>query len=256
MASSATVHPTAVVHGDAVLENGVVVGPFVVIGADVRVGAGTALLPGTVLHSGSRVGRNCRLGPYATVSGEPMDLRFGGEPSCAVLEDEVVMRDFSSVHRASGEGEATRVGRGSLLMSYSHVSHNVSVGRGCVLTTSVQLGGHSQVGDHANLGAGALLHQFCRVGTCAMYGAGSASNQDILPYSMARGNPAKHYRLNRVGLERRGLTVEAYGMLERAIRAARRRDWETVADLAQESDEVREMLRFKEASKRGICGFV
>jgi UDP-N-acetylglucosamine acyltransferase len=250
------VHPAAMVHPQACLGEGVVVGPFAVVEEDVYVGSGTVLLAGTILLSGSRIGRGCCLGPYATVGGEPMDTRFRGESSFAVLEDEVSMRDFASVHRATGEGEETRVGAGSLLMSYSHVSHNVKIGKGCVLTTTVQLGGHCQVGDWATLGAGAMLHQYCRVGAYAMYGATSASNQDILPYSMARGNPARHYRLNKVGLERHGISGERYRLLERAIRAFRKRDWALLDELAERSCEVEMMRRFKEESKRGICGFI
>jgi len=251
-----SVHPSAVVHPDAQLGEGVTVGPFVVVEAGVTVGAGTLLQVGTVLHHGARVGARCRLGPYATVGGEPMDTAFRGEESFAVLGDGVVLREFATVHRASGEGSETRVGEGTLVMSYAHVSHNVRVGRGCVLTTQVQLGGHAQVGDGAVLGSTAIVHQGCRIGTCAMYGAGSATNQDVLPYSMARGNPAKHYRLNRVGLTRRGITGERYKRLEQAIRAFRRKDWELLEELAEVSEEVRGMLEFKQTSKRGLCNFV
>lgn len=250
------VHPTAVVHESAQLGVGCRVGPFAVVEADATVGEGTVLEAGTVLHTGSRVGARCRVGPYATVGGEPMDTKFEGEASFAVLEDEVVLREFASVHRASGEGQATRVGRGTLVMSYAHVSHNAQVGRGCVLTTQVQLGGHTQVGDFAVLGSAALLHQGCRVGAYAMFGAGSAANQDVLPYSMARGNPARHLRLNRVGLTRHGVAGERYRALEHAVRAFRRRDWRRLHDLAETSAEVRAMLAFKEGSKRGLCSFV
>lgn len=253
---AASIHPSAVVAPGAQLGEGVRVGPFVVIEDGVSVGSGTALLAGTVLQQGARVGANCRLGPYAVVAGEPMDSRFGGEASFAVLEDEVVLRDFATVHRASGEGAETRVGAGTLVMSYAHVSHNVRVGRRVTLTTAVQLGGHCQVGDYAVIGSSSILHQFCRVGAYAMYGAGSAANRDVLPFSMARGNPARHYRLNRVGLERRGVTGERYWALERAIRAFRRRDWATLEALAAESDEVRLMLEFKESSQRGLSSFV
>jgi len=142
------------------------------------------------------------------------------------------------------------------VMSYAHVSHNARVGKSCVLTTQVQLGGHTQIGDYAVLGSAAILHQGCRVGAYAMYGAGSASNRDILPFSMARGNPARHYRLNRVGLERRGVTGERYRQLERAIRALRRRDRALLEDLAQRSSDVQAMLTFSASSIRGLCAFV
>ncbi len=251
-----SVHPSAVVDPSAELGAGVNVGPFVVIEADVQVGDGAVVHTGSVLHPGCRVGAGCRVGPYVVLGGEPMDTSFRGEPSFVVLESGVVLREYVSVHRASGEGCETRVGAGTLVMSYAHVSHNVRVGRGCVLTTQVQLGGHTQVGDYAVLGSAAILHQGCRVGAYAMYGAGSASNRDVLPYSLARGNPAKHYRLNRVGLGRRGVAGERYGYLERAVRAFRRRDRALLEDLARVSDEVRVMLEFSASSKRGLCGFV
>jgi UDP-N-acetylglucosamine acyltransferase len=251
----ASIHPSAIISPRVRLE-GVAVGPFVTIEDDVEVGAGTELLAGTVLQRGARIGANCHLGPYAIVGGEPMDAHFRGEESYAVLEGGVVLRDFATVHRASGRGAETRVGAGTLVMPYVHVSHNVQVGRECVLTTNVQLGGHCQVGDYAVLGSTAILHQFCRIGTCAMFGAGSAGNQDVLPFSMARGNPARHFRLNKVGLERRGIVGERYKNLERAIRAFRHHDWEGLEALAQEDDDVRMMLEFKERSERGLCSFV
>jgi len=256
MISHATVHPSAVVARSAELGDGCVVGPSVVIEDGVQVGADAVIETGSVLHAGSRVGAGCRVGPYAVLGGEPMDTAFRGEPSFAVLEERVVLREFATVHRASGEGSETRVGADTLVMSYAHVSHNARVGKHCVLTTQVQLGGHTQIGDYAVLGSAAILHQGCRVGAYAMYGAGSASNRDILPYSMARGNPARHYRLNRVGLTRRGVTGERYRLLERAIRALRRRDRALLEDLTQRSPDVQALLEFSASSTRGLCAFV
>lgn len=256
MTLTTDIHPSAVVAPSAELAAGCRIGPFVVVEAGVQVGRGAVIEAGSVLHTGARLGEGCRVGPYAVVGGAPMDSAFRGEPSFAVLEAGVVLREYTSVHRATGEGFETRVGEGTLVMSYAHVSHNAQVGRGCVLTTQVQLGGHTQVGNYAVLGSAAILHQGCRVGAYAMYGAGSAANQDILPYSLARGNPAKHYRLNRVGLQRRGFSGERYRRLERAVRAMRRRDGALLEELAQESDEVRAMLEFKASSKRGLCAFV
>ncbi len=254
--SSARTHASAHVHPDARVAPDVVVGPGVVIEADVEVGAGTELLAGTVLHEGSRVGARCRLGPYAVIGGVPMDSHFDGSASLAVLEDDVTVREFATVHRATGEGARTSVGAGTLLMSYVHVSHNCRVGRSCVLTTAVQLGGHSQVGDHAVLGSGGLVHQFCRIGEYAMFGAASAANMDVLPFTMARGNPARHYRLNRVGLHRHGIDGDRYRILEQAVRALRHHDRKQLDDLARTSADVRRLLEFVRSSERGVARFV
>ncbi len=268
------VHPTAVVEdpdslgrnvsvaagsviaAGAVLADGVSVGPGVVVESDVRVGHGTRLLAGTVVHSGTTIGSSCAVGPYAVIGGEPMDTAFRGEPSGVVVEDGVTVREFVTIHRATGEGALTRVGAGTLLMSYVHVSHNTVVEGRCVLTTAVQLGGHSHVGYRANVGSSSLLHQFCRVGPYAMFGAASAANQDVLPFAMARGNPAKHYRLNGVGLKRAGIDGERYAGIELALRAVRRRDTARLEELAAENADARLVLDFMQTSRRGVARFV
>ena len=45
--------------------------------------------------------------------------------------------------------------------------------------------------------------------------------KDVLPYTLAGGEPVKHYRLNTIGLRRRGVTGERYAALEAAFRALR-----------------------------------
>lgn len=256
MSILADVASSAVIDDSAQLGADVVVGPGVVIERGVAVGSGTRLLAGTVLRTGTVIGRRCVLGPYAVVGGEPMDTRFKGETSGVHIADDVSVREFATVHRATGEGALTSIGPRSLVMSYVHVSHNSQVANDCVLTSGAQLGGHSIVEEHAVVGASSVMHQFCRVGRYAMFGAASAANQDVLPFAMARGNPAKHYRLNRVGLTRGGITGERYQALERAVRLLRRRDLEGLAELATGSLDVAHLLEFVESSKRGVARFV
>lgn len=249
-------HPSAVVAAGARLAQGVRVGPMAVVEDDVDVGRDTVLGPGTVLLTGTRVGARCTLGPYAVLGGLPMDRDFAGERSHVVVEDDVEIRDFATIHRATGEGAETRIGAGSVVMSYAHVSHNARVGRGVVLTTTTQLGGHVRVGDHATLGSGVMVHQFVRVGELAMVGATSGTNRDLLPFTLARGNLARHYRLNRVGLLRRGIDGERYDALERALRAMRRGDEEALAALAATSPEAERLVTFRAESRRGVARFV
>ncbi|MBS3934113.1 MAG: acyl-ACP--UDP-N-acetylglucosamine O-acyltransferase [Truepera sp.] len=251
----AQLHPSAVIDPRAELAPDVLVGPLVVIEADVVVGAGSVLNAGTVLLRGSRLAEGCRIGPYAVIGGEPMDTNFRGETSQVVLERGVQVREFTNIHRATGEGQYTRLGEEALVMSHVHVSHNCQVGRGATLVDGVKLAGHCEVGDYAFVSANVGVHQFGRVGAYAIVGGWSGVRQDILPFSMANGNPVKHYRLNRVGLMRRGITGARYEGLERALRAFRRRDWAMLEELAQKSTDVRLMLAFKHSSRRGLAGF-
>jgi UDP-N-acetylglucosamine acyltransferase len=249
------VHPTAQVAPSAELAGDVEVRAGAVIEAGVRVGAATVVDVGTVLKEGTVVGARCRLGPYAVLGGTPMDRAFAGEPSALVLEDDVDVREFATLSRATGEGAHTLVGAGTLVMAYVHVSHNALVGRRCVLTNLVQLGGHVIVEDEAVLGAGAMVHQHCRIGRLAMVGGAAGVNRDILPFTLARGNIAHHFRLNRVGLLRHGVTGQRYRVLESAFRALRHRDDEALERLAAEHDDVAAIAAFIAGSKRGVSRF-
>jgi len=237
------------------LAAGVTVGPFCVVEGDVEVDADARLLPGTVLFGGTRVGPRAVLGPYATLGGAPMDDGWEGGASEVHVGADAQLRDFVSVHRASTPGGATRIGDGSLVMSYAHVSHDVQVGRGVTLTTTVQLGGYAEIHDHAVLGAGAMVHQFTRVGAYAMVGADSAVNRDVLPYTLARGSMAEHFRLNGVGLHRHGIDGDRYRTLEQAVRAIRRGDEAAFDALADAHADVAAMRVFRAASRRGLARF-
>lgn len=234
----------------------VVVGPGVVVEDDVEVGPGTVLQAGAVLHAGTRIGARCRIGPYAVIGGTPMDRNFAGERSLVVLGEEVVVREFATINRATGTDAVTRVGDRSLVMCYVHVGHNAQVGRECVLTNGVQIGGHAEVGERAVLGGGTLIHQFARIGAYAMVGGDSAVNSDVLPYSLAHGSPARHYRANRVGLQRRGFDASSRQRIETALRHLRRRDDEAFAALADAHEDVAVLRAFIASSKRGVARFV
>ncbi len=250
------VHPSALIARTAELSDGVVVGPFAVVEDGVALGADAVIEIGAVLRSGTRVGAGARIGPYVVIGSPPMDAHFRGEPSGVAIGARADLREHATVHRATGEGEATRIGADVLIMTGAHVSHNAVVGDGAVLTTHVQLGGHVEVGAGAVLGAGVMMHQWTRVGRWAMVGATSAANADLLPFALSRGNPARHYRLNAVGLRRRGVPPTTTTALQNALRCLRRRDRDGLAALAATTPEVAELVAFVDASQRGVARFV
>lgn len=250
------VHPSALVARTAELADGVAIGPFVVIEDGVAIGPDAVLEVGAVVRRGTTVGAGARIGPYTVIGSPPMDARFRGEPSGVSIGARADLREHATVHRATGEGATTVIGADVLIMTGAHVSHNALVGDGAVLTTHVQLGGHVEIGAGAVLGAGVMMHQWTRVGRWAMVGATSAANADLLPFALARGNPARHYRLNAVGLRRRGVAAATTTALQDALRCLRRRDRTALAALAAATPEVAELVAFVDASQRGVARFV
>jgi UDP-N-acetylglucosamine acyltransferase len=78
--------------------------------------------------------------------------------------------------------------------------------------------------------------------------------KDVLPYSMLAGEPARHYRLNSIGLRRHGIGGDRYKVLEQAFR--RLRAGESL-DALPETDETRFLHDWlQQPSKRGLSGFV
>jgi UDP-N-acetylglucosamine acyltransferase len=62
------------------------------------------------------------------------------------------------------------------------------------------------------------VHQFCRIGTMAMVGACTKIVQDVVPYSIADGNPAASVGLNLVKMKRMGMDDNAVGAVKEAYR--------------------------------------
>ena len=82
--------------------------------------------------------------------------------------------------------------------------------------------------------------------------------QDVVPYTLAGGNPCRSKGLNIVGLKRHNYSPERISQLKRAYRIVFRSkltEQEAVARLREELGdvpEVQEMIRFIESTERGI----
>jgi UDP-N-acetylglucosamine acyltransferase len=194
-----------------------------------------------------------------------MDTRYRGEPTLVRIGSGNVFHEFTSVHRAAGEGAETAVGDDNFIMAYVHIAHNCRVGNRCVVTNGVQLAGHVEVGDGANIGGLTGVHQFCRIGALAMVGACSYVNKDIPPFMLASGNPCRVRGLNSVGLRRAGVTGPALALLRRAHRIIYRAGLNLAqalstieTDLLPQSEPGRgqeqliELIRFVRSSSRGV----
>ncbi|MGH8553061.1 MAG: acyl-ACP--UDP-N-acetylglucosamine O-acyltransferase, partial [Methylococcales bacterium] len=104
------------------------------------------------------------------------------------------------------------------------------------------------------LGGGAKVHQFCRIGAVVMMMGTAGVLQDVIPYTMACDSPARHYRLNTVGLKRAGIDGPRYRLLSQAFRRLRNREnLDGLAD-SPELSYLRNWISVK--SKRGISSFL
>jgi UDP-N-acetylglucosamine acyltransferase len=210
------IHPTAVVGPRAELAPGVRVGPYAVVEGDVRIGEGCEIGAHAVVKRFTTLGARTRVYEHAVLGGEPQDVKFKGEPSALVVGDDNLIREYATLHRASGEGGVTRVGSRNFLMVGVHVAHNCEVGDDNVFANGVALAGHVHVEDHAFLASNVGAHQFVRFGRFAMVGGKSKIVQDVLPFFTTDGNPPQVRGLNVIGLRRGGFSPRERATLKRA----------------------------------------
>ena len=215
-----SIHPTAIVAAGAQIPQSCTVGPYCTIGGNVVLGEECELVSHVVLDGHLTMGNRNRVYPFACLGVAPQDLKYAGEPTRAVIGDDNTIREYVTISRGTaGGGGVTTIGSDCLIMAYTHIGHDSSIGNGCILANSATLAGHVTVEDYAVVGALCPVHQFCRIGRYSYIGGGTTITQNVLPYSLTSIERNNHaYGLNKVGLERRGFTPEQLKELRAAYR--------------------------------------
>ena len=255
---SVKIHPTAVIDPSAEIGEGCEIGPYCVIGAHVRLGAGCWLQHHVSLDGPTQLGCRNKLHAFAAIGQRTQDLKYSGEPTHLAIGDDNVFREFTTVHRGTVPGSVTRIGSGGNFLAYTHIAHDCVVGDGVIFSNNGTLAGHVEVGDFAVIGGLTAVHQFCRIGRHALTGGCSKIVQDVPPYMIADGNPAKVRSYNKVGLERHGFdeaaqrnVKEAYRLIYRSARNLQQAIEQMRSDLP-ETPEVQHIIAFVTSSPRGI----
>lgn len=254
----AGIHPTAIVSPNAKLGERVEIGPFAIVGEGCEIGDDCQIHPRATLDRDVKLGVGVKVGIGSVLGGPPQDLKYAGEQTTVEIGDGTVIREYVTVNRGTSQSFKTTVGSRCLLMSYVHLAHDCHLGNGVILGNSVQLAGHVTIDDKATLSGLSGVHQFVRIGRHAFIGGCSRVSKDIPPFLKAVGNPIKLYGLNSVGLQRSGFKEEVVRELKRAYRMFFRSEMNvSQAMQAAETElemypEVRELMRFVEASGRGV----
>src|SRR5207342_132631 len=225
--SNVQIHPTAIIEPGAELGAGTSVGPYCVIGPDVVLGPDCWLQHHVTLCGPMKAGAKNKFYAYSSIGQQTQDLKYRGEPTYLEIGDENTFREFVTVNRSTTAKGKTRIGNGGNFLAYSHIGHDCNVGDAVVFSNNGTLAGHVQVGDHAVMGGLTAVHQFCRIGNYAITGGCSKIVQDIPPFMIADGNPAKVRGINIIGLERHGFSTDTIKEIKEAFRLIYRSKYNT-----------------------------
>ena len=253
-------HPTAIIDPKAKVDEAVEIGPYCVIGKGVKIGSGTILESHVIVKGNTRLGKNNHLFQFSTVGDGSPDKKYKGEPTKLVIGDDNQIREGVTIHRGTVQEKGiTKIGNRNLLLAYSHVAHDCEIEDDVVLTNQAALAGAVKVGTGAILAGYAIVHQFCSIGPYSFCAMGSTVNKDVPAFVRVRGNPAKPYGINTVGMKRLSYSSRAIEALRSAYRATYRKNL-TVEEALEEMKPLekkhKEVKLFSQTIKKSTRGIV
>ena len=210
------VHASAVVAPQAHIDASAEVGPLAVIGAHAVIGPGCRIGAGAVIGAGVVMGRDCRVGPLASLTHALLGDRVYVYPGArigqdgfgfaitaqgfltvpqlgrVILEDDVEVGANSTVDR--GAAMDTVIGAGSRLDNLVQIGHNVRMGKCCVVVGQAGISGSTVLDDFVQIGAQAGLTGHLRIGRGARIGAQAGIMSDIDAGAEVVGSPAMPVR--------------------------------------------------------------
>jgi UDP-N-acetylglucosamine acyltransferase len=252
------IHPTAIIDPRAQIGAGCEIGPYCVIGPDVVLGEGCRLHSHVIVDGHTTLGRDNEIYPFASLGLKTQDLKWKGGVTRTQIGDGNTFRECVTVHSATGDGETTVIGSHNHILAYCHLAHNVVLGDHIIMSSYAGLAGHVIVEDHAVLAGYVAVHQFCRIGKMVIIGGCSKVRQDVPPFMLADGNPAKVCTINKVGLERNGVPETTLNALRQACKILFREGLSVPNALARieaelpPSPELTHLIEFVRSSPRGI----
>ena len=151
------------IDADVILEEDVTLHPGVVLRGDTCVAGGTTIYAYSVLES-ARVGRDCRIGPFARLREGTVvddDVKIGNfvETKKAHLHEGVKAGHLSYLGDAE-IGAETNIGAGTITCNYDgYAKHKTTIGERVFIGSNSSLVAPVSVGDDALVGAGSTITQ-------------------------------------------------------------------------------------------------
>ncbi len=259
MRTKVKIHPTACVHPEAKLGKDVEIGHYSIVGEHVKIGDKTQVESSCVIKGRTQIGQRCKIFTGAVIGSPPQDLKYKGEDTEVIIGDDNIIREYVTINLGTVSRGKTIIGNKNLLMAYAHVAHDCEIRDEAIIANLGTFAGHVTIENKAIVGGLVAVHQFVRVGQLAIIGGCSKVVQDIPPYAMVDGHPARIYGINSIGLKRNDVGPETIRHIKTAFKILFKMKLSTSNALRKIKDEippdscVSYLVEFIKNSKRGVC---
>jgi UDP-N-acetylglucosamine acyltransferase len=251
----------ALVDPRAELDDEVYIGPFCVVGPGARIGRGTRLENNVTVMGRVSLGQFNQILPGTVLGAPPQDISYRGTDTEVIIGDHNIFRESVTINRASEKEEGiTSIGSHNFFMAGCHVAHDCRLGNHIVMANATLLGGHVQVQDFASLSGGVAVHHYTTIGRYSFIGGLARVVQDVPPYILAEGHPAKPRCVNIVALKRHNFPSDVVHCLGEAFRLIYRAKvgLDHAREILRGNDhlvpQVNEMLSFIQGQQEGRHG--
>ena len=201
------IHKTAVIDKNARIDTNVEIGPYCVIGPNVEIGQDTKIQSHVSITGQTKIGKNNKVYPFASIGNDPQDLKYKGEKTDLIIGDGNTIREYTTINTGTvGGGGLTKIGDNSLLMIGVHIAHDCIIGDNVVIANSAAIAGHAEIGDQVIIGGNCGVQQFTRIGKMAMIGGMTGVSRDVIPYGVSLGNRNYLDGINIIGLRRKKIS--------------------------------------------------
>lgn len=253
------IHKTAIIDPSATIADDVHISPYVVIGANVEIDSGTWIGSHVVISGPTKIGRDNKIYPFASLGEAPQDKKFAGEDTELIIGHRNVIREYCTFNRGTVQDIGkTVVGSDNWIMAYVHIAHDCVIADHTIMANGTTLAGHVKIEDYAILGGFSLIHQFCRIGAYAFTGMGTAIAKDVPPFVMSFGAPGIPRGINREGMKRHAFSTDSIKRMKEVYRLLYRSELtfqdalEMIESRYGEHADVARVLAFCRQTKRGI----
>ena len=254
------IHKTAIIDKKAKISEAAIIGPYSIVGPNVQIDEKTIVESHVNLSGHTKIGKNNKIYPFASIGNDPQDLKFQGEETKLEIGNNNKIREYVTINIGTkGGGGLTKVGNNCLFMVSAHIAHDCFVGNNVILANNVPLGGHAHIDDNAIIGGNSAVQQFTRVGKSAMIEGMCGVVWDIIPFGIVHGNRSVLQGLNLIGLRRNNIPNKEIMILSDAFKEIFKSEnlTENLNNLSKDfrsNELVAEVIKFIEQDKkRPIC---
>jgi UDP-3-O-[3-hydroxymyristoyl] glucosamine N-acyltransferase len=162
------------------------------IGRDCSIGPGATVLNALVgdrvtIHPGARIGQD----GFGYLSGKSGHIKIP-QLGRVIIQDDVEIGAGTAIDR--GAGRDTMIGEGTKIDNLVQIGHNVSIGRHCVIVAFVGISGSVKIGDFVMMGGQSGVSEHVTIGDGARVAAGAGVIKDVPDGQAVMGAPARPMR--------------------------------------------------------------